>query len=475
MHRYIVVFLIASLTIRSSCAQTSKVDSLRSLLAQHPQADTFRVNRLVDLAIAEGNNSWTADKVAQIDSVATQSLLLAQALNYPYGEANALLLKAMPKFIQGDLASFRALTNQGMVLTQRNTDQAKISKLPTDVGMKAKSEQLNNGDHYQRQLLYTWLVVLILITGLLAQYYVNKRREMQMNVLLEQQKQEIQNQRAQLEQTRIELKVAQTQLIQKEKMAGLGELTAGIAHEIQNPLNFVNNFSEVSTDILSELSEGPLQLLPESGQAYVLELIDDLTNNLQKINHHGQRASSIVKGMLNHSRTSTGEVQATDLNSLTDEYLRLAFHGQRAIDREFSCSLITHFDPQIGKVNLMSQEMGRVLLNLFNNAFYAVHERQKRAGDTYQPTVAVDTRKTHAGIQIRVSDNGTGMPQSIQQKIFQPFFTTKPIGEGTGLGLSLSYEIITRGHGGVLLVESQEGSGTEFIIQLPAGIYTVQR
>ena len=264
-----------------------------------------------------------------------------------------------------------------------------------------------------------------------------------------------------------ELKRTQDQLIQQEKMASLGELTAGIAHEIQNPLNFVNNFSEISSELAEELKQGPFQHLPDSEKEYAVEILSDLTQNLQKITHHGSRASSIVRGMLEHSRTGTGKMQPTDLNALTDEYLRLAYHGLRAKDKDFTCALVTEFDPTLGRVTVVAQDMGRVLLNLFTNAFHAVKERQKLGIADYQPTVTVSTHKAKAGIQIRVADNGTGIAAGVQQKVFQPFFTTKPPGEGTGLGLSLSYDIVTKEHGGSLTVQSQQGEGTEFTIELP--------
>ncbi len=272
------------------------------------------------------------------------------------------------------------------------------------------------------------------------------------------------------------LKATQTQLIQKEKMASLGELTAGIAHEIQNPLNFVNNFSEVSTELLGELKEEAAT----GNQTEVLAIADDLTQNLQKITLHGQRASSIVRGMLEHSRSLTGEKQLTDFNALTEEYLRLSYHGVRAKNKDFNAELKTDFDPALSKVDVVPQELGRVLLNLFNNAFYAVAERQKNQNllglkdltglnglASYQPTVSVSTSQQNGQVEIRVADNGGGIPNAIREKIFQPFFTTKPTGQGTGLGLSLSYDIITKGHGGTLTVESREGNGAEFRITLP--------
>ncbi|WP_405517814.1 sensor histidine kinase [Spirosoma sp. KNUC1025] len=270
-----------------------------------------------------------------------------------------------------------------------------------------------------------------------------------------------------------ELLTTQAQLIQKEKMASLGELTAGIAHEIQNPLNFVNNFSDISIELFSELKD---EKEKGDGRDEELEesLFRTLEHNLKKISHHGHRASNIVHGMLEHSRASTGELVLTDINALAEEYLRLAYHGQRAKDSTFNAMLTTSFDAKIPQVLVVPQDVGRVLLNLFHNAFYAVHQRRTHGNgsttDTYQPKIWISTR-LQAGkapaIEIRVRDNGTGIPEAIQQKIFQPFFTTKPTGEGTGLGLSLSYEIITKGHGGNLFLTSVEGKGSEFVISLP--------
>lgn len=266
-----------------------------------------------------------------------------------------------------------------------------------------------------------------------------------------------------VEQRTAELKASQAQLIQKEKLASLGELTAGIAHEIQNPLNFVNNFAEVSAELTGELKDELTRGdLDEAGF-----IADDLAQNLTKIAHHGRRASAIVRGMLEHSRMESGDRQATNLSTLADDYLRLAYQGQRAKDNTFNCRLITAFDPALPPVNVVAQDIGRVLLNLCQNAFYAVQQRATQAGEGYEPTVWVSTRRQNDHIELRVQDNGTGIPDAIRTKIFQPFFTTKPAGEGTGLGLSLSYDIITKGHGGTMTVESQQGEGTAFIIQLP--------
>ena len=284
-----------------------------------------------------------------------------------------------------------------------------------------------------------------------------------------------------LETTLSNLKSTQNQLIQSEKMASLGELTAGIAHEIQNPLNFVNNFSEVSRELIDELKS---QKSLHDGQAGKLkteeqdELLNAIDSNLEKINHHGQRAADIVKGMLQHSRSSSGVKESTDINALCDEYLRLSYHGLRAKDKSFNATMKTDFNNSIGNINIVPQDIGRVILNLINNAFYAAGERRKTEGEGFEPTVSISTSSiqppselapTSRGgrsVQIKVSDNGGGIPQKILDKIFQPFFTTKPTGQGTGLGLSLSYDII-KAHGGELKVETKEGDGSEFIISLP--------
>lgn len=258
-----------------------------------------------------------------------------------------------------------------------------------------------------------------------------------------------------------ELKTTQTQLIQSEKLASLGELTAGIAHEIQNPLNFVNNFSELSKELIEELEEERGKDKEKRDEGLEEELLGDISQNLEKINHHGKRASSIVRGMLEHSRASTGKKELTDVNALAEEYLRLAYHGIRAKDKSFNADFKANLDESVPKIPLVTQDFGRVLLNLINNAFYAVKDMQGKG------LVTVSTRKLADEIEIRVADNGTGIPESVKAKIFQPFFTTKPTGQGTGLGLSLAYDIVTKGHNGTLEVETKEGEGTAFIIKLP--------
>ncbi len=287
----------------------------------------------------------------------------------------------------------------------------------------------------------------------------NARKEVEL-----QKAAELKSAYADLEKAHENLKSTQTQLIQSEKMASLGALTAGIAHEIQNPLNFVNNFSDVSTELLEELKKEI-----ENGNLDEVRVITtDLKQNLEKINNHGQRASSIVKGMLLHSRGSSGQKEPTDINLLCDEYLRLSYHGFRAKDKSFNANFKLEADESLPKIEVVPQDIGRVLINLINNAFYAVNEKVKQGMNDYKPTVVVNTKFSNKyKIEIKVYDNGNGIPDSVKEKIFQPFFTTKPAGKGTGLGLSLSYDII-KVHGGTLEVESSLSEGTKFIIKLPA-------
>ena len=290
------------------------------------------------------------------------------------------------------------------------------------------------------------VVVIFLIIAFIL--YRNNRQKQKTNTILET--------------TLSNLKATQSQLIQSEKMASLGELTAGIAHEIQNPLNFINNFSDVNKELADELKTE----LATGNMQSANELADDIKDNSEKINHHGKRADAIVKGMLQHTRTSSGQKEPTDINTLADEYLRLAYHGLRAKDKSFDVKTKTNFDTSIGEINVVRQDIGRVILNLINNAFYAVNEKQKQGVNGYEPTVTVSTMKRKDEVEIKVKDNGNGIPQKVLDKIFQPFFTTKPTGEGTGLGLSLSYDIV-KAHGGELKVETRKSEGAEFIIVLP--------
>ena len=301
---------------------------------------------------------------------------------------------------------------------------------------------------YQNKLkqyaLFAGLGILLLFASIL---YRNNRQKQKVNKVLES--------------TLTNLKSTQSQLIQSEKMASLGELTAGIAHEIQNPLNFVNNFSEVNKELLVEMKDE----IKKGNMNEVDTIADDVISNEEKINHHGKRADAIVKGMLQHSRSSTGVKEPTNINALADEYLRLSYHGLRAKDKSFNANFKTDFDESIGNINIVPQDIGRVLLNLYNNAFYAVTEKAKQKTNGYEPTISVSSKKVNNRVELTVKDNGNGIPQKVVDKIFQPFFTTKPTGEGTGLGLSLSYDII-KAHGGEIKVGTKEGEGSRFIIDL---------
>ncbi|MGZ3755609.1 MAG: tetratricopeptide repeat-containing sensor histidine kinase [Mucilaginibacter sp.] len=325
---------------------------------------------------------------------------------------------------------------------------------------KLLKEQGELKNRYQFIAAIAIILFILVITVLIWRNNLSQRKK---NRVLDEQKTLLTQQRDELQTTLVDLNKTQTQLIQSEKMASLGELTAGIAHEIQNPLNFVNNFSEVSKELLGELKE---EL--DKGDIEEAKIIStDVILNLEKINHHGKRADAIVKGMLEHSRASTGQKEPTDINALADEYLRLAYHGLRAKDKSFNAELVTNFDKNVPKVNVIPQDIGRVLLNLFNNAFYAVNQKRKLEESDYKPEVSVSTSFENDQLMIIVKDNGNGIPDAIKEKIMQPFFTTKPTGEGTGLGLSLSYDIVVKGHGGTITVESIEGKGSEFYVKLP--------
>jgi signal transduction histidine kinase len=309
----------------------------------------------------------------------------------------------------------------------------------------------------------TWwaytLFILLFVSAVWLFVSLRSRSLKRENRILEKK---IEDRTVQLKQSLENLKSTQAQLIQSEKMASLGELTAGIAHEIQNPLNFVNNFSDVNTELIDEASLA----LNSGNDMEARELLSNIRENEEKIRFHGQRAGVIINGMLQHTRSSTGLKEPTDINALAAEYLRLSYQGMRAKEKSFQADMQTDFDTIIGRMNIVPQDIGRVLLNLYNNAFYAVYEKNKQHPEGYEPTVFLKTKRNSNIVEIRVKDNGIGISQKIIDKIFQPFFTTKPTGQGTGLGLSLSYDII-KAHGGELKVDSREGEGAEFIVQLP--------
>jgi signal transduction histidine kinase len=350
--------------------------------------------------------------------------------------------------------------------------QALIIKINESIFNSKQSQEFQNIDFNEQQRLseieaaktaerakfrtYVLIAGLVIFLFIVIMLYRNSLQRKKANILLSKQKNE-------LETTLATLKTTQNQLVQSEKMASLGELTAGIAHEIQNPLNFVNNFSEVNAELIDELKEE----LTKDNKQQAIAIAKDIKENEEKIIFHGKRADAIVKSMLQHSRSGSEKKEPTDINALADEYLRLAYHGMKAKDKSFTVDVKSEFDNTIEKVNVIQQDIGRVILNLITNAFYAVTEKKQLKGDNYEPIVTLSTKKADDKVLISVSDNGNGVPQKVLDKIFQPFFTTKPAGQGTGLGLSLSYDIITKGHGGELKVETKEGEGSVFIISLP--------
>ena len=334
-----------------------------------------------------------------------------------------------------------------------------LAKKEAEIKLLNKDRQLKEqAASRQWFFIFTMFACIAALTAILLILNRNNRMKKRANEQLNAQKDE-------LETALTELKSAQTQLVHSEKMASLGELTAGIAHEIQNPLNFVNNFSEVSSELIRELIEN--QQRPEVDRELDTELLNDVDLNLQKVSLHGKRASAIIKQMLEHSRTGNMEKEQRDLDVLIEEYLNLSYHGMRARDKSFEVKIVTKLKSGPQNVNIVPQEIGRVLLNIMNNAFYAVRQRQKTDKNGFEPTVTITSYREGGNVVVKIRDNGAGMPEQVMQKIFQPFFTTKPTGEGTGLGLSLSYDIITKGHGGQLSVASKENSYTEFTVVLP--------
>jgi two-component system NtrC family sensor kinase len=355
-------------------------------------------------------------------------------------------------------STFNVPTEQRLSEQRANFEVSKKQEELELVSQKRKNE---------RKLLIYLVVIFGLTVVILFILMKNNRNRKKAYRILNKQKQEIEKQKEKTDAALKDLQSTQKKLIQSEKMASLGQLTAGIAHEIQNPLNFINNFSDVNKEIVDELrterSKAPL----DRDEKFVEELLNNLKDNEEKINHHGRRADAIVKGMLQHSRSSTGEKELTDINALAAEFLKLSYHGLRAKDKNFNATIVTSFNNTIDKINIVSQEIGRVFINLYNNAFYAVAEKKNFNIEGYEPTVWVTTTQLDGYIEIKVKDNGTGIPEEKIDKIFQPFFTTKPSGSGTGLGLSLSYDII-KAHDGEIKVESIEGEFAEFIIDLPA-------
>ncbi len=401
-----------------------------------------------------------------------KSLKLAEQFGLKEQIANASLKLSGLYETQGNMAEALRYYKKHVVFKDSISNVSlaqELGRIRTkyEVAQKQKEvDLLNQKSQSAKRLTFLLAIILVLtvvIIGILLKYNKNKQRAYQ---VLNLQKQETENQKAKAEQALTELQIRQKQLVQSAKMASLGELTAGIAHEIQNPLNFVNNFSDLSVDLLGELKEETVNKLSPTQKTQADEIINVLADNLKKISEHGKRADLIVKGMLQHSTTSTGNREPSDINALVDEYMRLSYHGLRAKDKSFTAQFSTQFDTRIGKIDIVPQDMGRVLLNLYNNAFYAVNKKKMQGDSTYVPTVSVTTKKVGNTVEIAIKDNGIGMPGNILDKIFHPFFTTKPSGQGTGLGLSLSYDIV-KAMGGEFKVETKEGEFTEFIIQIP--------
>jgi two-component system, NtrC family, sensor kinase len=350
------------------------------------------------------------------------------------------------------------------MINARVTNQTSLLQYNSDLTKKqAQITSLNQEKKMQYYFLAGSAAVLLIVGTMGVVLFRNNKQKQKANVLLSKQKQIIEEERDKTNKALGDLRSTQTQLIQSEKMASLGELTAGVAHEIQNPLNFINNFAEVNKEMIDEMEEE----LKSGNIEEALAIAASIKTNEEKINHHGKRADNIVKGMLQHSRAGSNVKEPTDINKLADEYLHLAYHGLRAKDKEFNADLITNLDQMLPKANVVPQDIGRVILNMINNAFYATQQKAKINDNGYKPEVTVTTHAEDGQVVVKVKDNGNGIPDAIKDKIMQPFFTTKPTGEGTGLGLSLSYDIVVKGHGGMIQVNSKEGDGSEFIIKLP--------
>ena len=437
-------------------------------LAMDALIKSVRVNKeqnnlafLGDSYISLGRLHKTINQPDTSLSYARKAMETFVEVDNPYGIADAYRLLSVLYDVQNKTDSAFAYSKLFTLLKDSlNFVEQKNLQAFQNVGFdeQLRLEELEKEKIQTQNIIRTYAMLaglgVFLIVGLLL--YRNNRQKQKANNVLET--------------TLTNLKSTQNQLIQSEKMASLGELTAGIAHEIQNPLNFVNNFSEVNQELLAEMKDE----MNKGNIDDAKEIANDVIANEEKINHHGKRADAIVKGMLQHSQSSSGKKEPTDINALADEYLRLVYHGLRAKDKTFNATFKTDFDETIGNINIIPQDIGRVILNLITNAFYAVNEKKKAPAlneKNYAPTVTVSTKRISSpsgagGLQVSVKDNGNGIPQKILDKIFQPFFTTKPTGQGTGLGLSLSYDIV-KAHGGELKVETKEGEGSTFIIQLP--------
>jgi len=433
-------YTLASKNFKKGVEFTTQIGSIRGLCSVlKSQSDLYYTLKQYD-------SSFVVSKKLLKNSIEF-NLIESTIHGYKILSKNFVAIK---KFDSAYYYSSKAIILEDSITKSDKESIDKFQNALLDENLKNRDIEINRVAKVNNRNLILLFFILGIFSLIIFLLYRNNRLKQKSNLILNT--------------TLSNLKATQTQLIQSEKMASLGELTAGIAHEIQNPLNFVNNFAEVSNEMIQEIKEERKKSKEERDETLENELLEDISNNLEKINHHGKRADAIVKGMLQHSRSSSSVKEPTDLNALCDEYLRLSYHGLRAKNKSFNATIKIDFDEAIGIVKIIPQDFGRVILNLLTNAFYVVDEKKQSNIEGYEPTVSIATKKENDKIIITVTDNGNGMPQHIIDKIFQPFFTTKPTGKGTGLGLSMSYDIITKGHNGELKVASTENEGTTFSI-----------
>ncbi len=426
----------AILTLKQGVTITEKEnDHFTASFCYYYLAEIYSEQNIPDSAIWFAHNAYESSKLVDNKNQMLQAANLLAQLYEPMNLAEANRFLKIARDINDEVYGLKKTQNLQKLVLEEKEHQ-----------LKTEQDQIEYKNRLRIYLFIAGLLILAIVAFIL---YRNNKQKQKANKILET--------------TLTDLKSTQAQLIHAEKMASLGELTAGIAHEIKNPLNFVNNFSELSRELVEEMTAE----LEKDNTEEALELVKDLKQNLEKINHHGKRADSIVKGMLLHSRGGSGDKVPTNINDLLDQFVSLGYHGMRAQNEEFNITIEKDYDKSLEKINVVPQDMSRVFLNIINNACYAAYDKKKKSDDDFSPLLKVSTKGFNGKVEIRIGDNGDGIPTSIIDKIFQPFFTTKPTGEGTGLGLSLSYDIVTKVHGGELKVETKENVGSEFIIQLP--------
>jgi len=454
------------ITYRDSLSNAEAAKQLSEQRLQYAFSKKEDSLRLEQALIAE-----QLEKQTLLSKQQQQELKLKQAsLDLAQKEKDVQMLKFLQTQTELQLANEQNEKKLALAQQEKTIQEAELEK--QTLHSKQKEQEILLKDRklaVQKAQRNIWLAGAIGLLIFSFFMYRNYQQKQKANRLLQQQNVELEDQRDKIKKAMAELQQTQIQLIQKEKMASLGELTAGIAHEIQNPLNFVNNFSEVNVELGNELKQEVKKLgLTDEQSQNLHSLADELLMNQEKIVHHGKKAGAIVRNMLQHTRKSSGVKEPTNINALVEESLKLSYNGFRNKNKTFASKIETHFDETVSQVNVMPQDLSHAVVNLLNNAFYALNEKKKQLNGTFEPTVLVSTKKAGNKIIISVNDNGTGMSEKVTAKVFQPFFTTKPNGEGTGLGLSLSYDVVTKGHGGEIRVESKEGEGANFTIQLPA-------